>query len=223
MNNDLNKTNSKYSEIITNQKWKKLLSKEDINYFVEKCANHLNNLYRDCKQKIIVVCILKGAVYFHVDLTRLLNFPISQYHIEVSSYGNDKIQKDTIEILSLIQNNKFENKKVILIDELFDNGNTIMEVKQKIHEYGNVNLNDIYTCTLFKKNKQSSEDNNLDFYGVMVPNVWLVGYGLDYKQEMRELEELYGCPKDENVPKTSDDLLFDNDFDKLIKFIQNQK
>ena len=105
---------------------------------------------------------------------------------------------------------KFEGKKVILLDELYDNGTTLHLVKQKLLQELNKNEEDIFTCTLFIKKK--SEENNKypppDLFGIEIPDVWVVGYGLDDCQEKRGWSHLYACPKIEGVPKTEDDQIF---------------
>jgi hypoxanthine phosphoribosyltransferase len=131
--------------------WRLILTEEEIDRCVSKCANHINEYFAG--QEVVVACVLKGAVYFHVDLTRKLTIPHSCYFIEASSYLNEQKQSEELEILSVIKPEKFQGKKVILVDELFDNGVTINEVRQKIHECTDVPLDDIYTCVAFMKDK----------------------------------------------------------------------
>lgn len=208
-------------------KWKLLLGSYGIDHFVQKCADHLNEKFLDLYkkgQKFLVACILKGAVYFMVDLKRKLKFLSGEYHIEASSYHNSQTQQEEIEILSKIQPSKFKDKMIILIDELFDNGNTINNVKNKIIELAQVPEEKIYTCTLFKKNKESNV-HGPDYYGVLVPNVWLVGYGLDDQQEKREWKCLYACPKLSEDEKTPDDRIFDKAdiYLSILLQLQSQK
>lgn len=169
--------------------WKVVLSKEEIQNYVKKCADVLNQSFKD--QDVVVACILKGAAYFYVDLTRQLSFEHSCYFIEASSYKDGEIQGEELEILSVINPDKFNGKKVILVDELYDNGKTLYLVKNAITEKTSLTLSDIFTCTLFRKDKET-EYPKPNLYGIMVPNIWLAGYGLDNQQKMRNLEALYG-------------------------------
>ena len=103
--------------------WKVVLTPEEINTVVKYCAKQINDKF---KGKNIVICaILKGAVYFFVDLTRYLTIPYSCYFIEASSYHNKQTQSEMLKIESSINPSKFEGKHVILLDELFDNGLTM--------------------------------------------------------------------------------------------------
>lgn len=195
-----------HGENIANN-WRLILTKKDIKMRVSSIASIINKQFED--KDVIIVCILKGAVYFFVDLTRELIIPHSTYFIEASSYRDSQTQQE-IEVCSLIVPSKFQNKNVILIDELFDNGSTIHMVREKIIKEGNVSSEKILTCTLFKKDKEISYPEP-DIYGFIVPNVWLVGYGLDDRQEKRNWTHLYACPKISGVIKSEDDRIFDDD------------
>ncbi len=190
-------------EVIAN--WRIILTPEEIQTAVKRCAEVINEKFHG--KKVAVVCILKGAVYFFVDLTRYLTVPYTCYFIEASSYHNSQTQSGTIEIKNAISPIEFAGKHVILLDELFDNGHTILQIKNTINKVALVPLDMIYTCTLFKKNKKVDvELPNL--HGVTVPDVWLVGYGLDDQQEKRGWTYLYACPKCVDVPTSPDDILF---------------
>lgn len=197
----------KYVESVETKNWKLLLDTKDIDYYVSKCAKHIDKKFKD--KDVVIVGILKGAVYFFVDLTRKLTIPHSCYFIESSSY-HDSQQQSECNIMGSIEPSKFKNKYVVLIDELFDNGETMYQVKNAIHVKADVPLDMIFTCTAFKKNKISKYDAP-DLFGIEVPNVWLVGYGLDDNQQKRNWLDLWGCPKVEGITQTKDDKMFVDD------------
>lgn len=182
-----------------------LVTQEQIEKSVQKCAAIINEKFADTD--ILVVCILKGAVYFFTDMTRKLK-DHSCYFIEATSYHDSQSQTG-LSIFNSITPKKFANKHIILIDELYDGGKTINEIKTAIHEKAAVPLDKIFTCTLFKKNKVT-EFAPPDLYGILIPDVWVVGYGLDDKQEKRNYRNLYAVPKVGDVPKTEDDKIFDD-------------
>lgn len=200
------KKKKKMSRTDIPEKWRLLLNENDINFCVDKCAKHINEIFKG--KNVVVVCILKGAAYFFVDLTRKLTIPHSCYFIESSSYHDSQVQSEC-NIMGSIEPSKFKNKHVVLVDELFDNGETMHEMKQAINEKGEVPMNMIFTCTAFKKDKQTWYDAP-NLFGITIPNVWVVGYGLDYQQEKRNWTDLWACPKDENITKTTDDQMFDD-------------
>jgi hypoxanthine phosphoribosyltransferase len=209
--NAMNFLESRQDLINTNviEEWRLILTADEIRLCVQKCANVINAKFAG--KEVVIACILKGAVYFFTDLTRMLTIPHSCYFIEASSYKDKQTQNEHVEILSQIIPSKFAGKHVILLDELFDNGNTLMRIKDAIHEKANVPYNMIFTCTLFIKNKQSHCPKP-DLIGIAVPDVWLVGYGLDDKQEKRNWIHLFARPKEVLSLRNTDDAIFDNTF-----------
>jgi hypoxanthine phosphoribosyltransferase len=152
---------------------------------------------------------LKGAAYFTVDLSRKMVTYHSLYFLETSSYKNGQTQSKDL-ILPLINPDKFVGRKVVLVDELCDNGKTMELVKQSILKNTQVKNCDILTCVAFKKEKERVYPEP-DIFGAALPDVWLVGHGLDDRQEKRNLTQLYGVPKSECVKKTIDDIIFYNE------------
>lgn len=205
-------------------KWKLLLTKDQINKAVSHCAKEIERVFEG--EEFVVVCILKGCVYFFVDLTRNLTIPYSTYFIEASSYHDSQTQSETVELLSVLVPKKFEGKKVILLDELFDSGTTLQLVKEKLMEDLGKSADDIYTCTLFIKQTETPASRPLpDLYGIALPDVWVVGYGLDDAQEKRGWEYLYGVPKAiESIPKTKDDAMFDSEevYKSCLEMLEKQ-
>jgi len=201
--------------------WKVILTENEISQGVWHIANKLNEKFKG--KDIILTGILKGCTLFFIELSKLLTVSHSWYFIEASSYKDKQTQNEQVEILSRIVPEKFAGRHVVLVDELFDNGHTINLVKQKIHEMAFVPLDMILTCTLFKKNKNLA--SNPDLYGFDVPDVWLVGYGLDFRQEKRGWSVLFASPKSDPSLRTIDDMMFDDETNyflvrlKLIKQI----
>ena len=98
---------------------------------------------------------------------------------------------------------------MVLIDELYDSGTTLNAVIEDLSD--RIDTGHITIVTLFKKERSQNQHQQPDFYGVLVPDVWLVGYGLDDRQEKRGWPVVYACPKATELEKTVDDALFDND------------
>lgn len=194
--------------------WRMLLTESEIQIAIQKCADYINAQFEN--KEIVLACILKGASMFFIELAKKIVIPNSWYFIEASSYKDKQQSSEKLEILSVIIPSKFQNKHVILIDELFDNGFTMHHVKEQICLKADIDSNNIFCCALFKKKK--SLYGTPDLFGIEVPNVWLVGFGLDDKQEKRGWTYLYACPKIDQTTKTEDDLLFDDpEYYKIIR------
>jgi len=187
--------------------WRILLTHNEIILGVRSVAAMLNERFKD--DKIVLTAILKGAYLFLSDLAKLLTIPYTVYFVEASSYGDGQVQGEHVELLSRLVPSKFHNRKVVLIDELFDRGHTMHSIKTKLLSEKELGLkeSDISSCVLFAK------DMNLmplpDFVGIRgLPNIWLVGYGLDDHGEKRGWVNLYGCPKAAGVPLVAADDIF---------------
>lgn len=209
------------SEMEKLKQWKMIMTPDEIQFCVKKCADIINK--RFANDKIIVVGILKGCVYFFTDLTKQLILPQSWYFIDASSYYNSQTQSDKVTIIGSIEPSKFVDRQVVLIDELFDSGKTLNDIKRAIMEKAAVPPERIYTCTLFKKNIITKYPEP-DLYGISVPNIWLVGYGLDDCQEKRNWTYLYGVPKESGSVETDDDIIFKNNiaYEKIRSKITDQ-
>jgi len=205
--------------------WKLIISDFTIHTCVQKLARAVDERYNlSVSKKDIVICsILKGAVYFTVDLSREMETDHSLYFVEASSYSGQE-QSEKVETLSNIVPDKFINKHVLLVDELYDNGKTLHTVKElllndkklKLEEY------DITTCVIFHKNKETSYPKP-DLVGFRdMPNVWYVGYGLDDNQKKRNLRNLYAVPKVAGLEKTPDDIIFEST-EKGKKILQSHR
>lgn len=188
--------------------WKLILTYEKINNLVARCADTIRRKFTG--KDIVIVGILKGVVPFLADLMKYLNIPYTLYFVEASSYKDKQTQHEKVELLSLINPDKFKGKQVIILDELFDNGNTIQFVKTEIIKQANVDPKDIFTCTLFKKKKEVdlTKVQLPDWYGIELPDVWFVGYGLDDRGEKRGWMNLFAIPKVAGVPQSDDDIIF---------------
>jgi hypoxanthine phosphoribosyltransferase len=184
--------------------WKLLLHKDEINVLIDTLAYQINKKFKG--QPLVIAPILKGAVYFCVDLT----IPYSLYFLEASSYKNSQTQEENVDFSNTIVPSKFQGKKVLLIDELFDNGKTLATVKDALIKYTDLCSNDITTCCLFQKEKQSKYPHP-DLVGInYLPDVWYVGYGLDDEQTKRGFEHLFMKPREKNLQNEHDIVFYYN-------------
>lgn len=186
--------------------WKQVLTTAEIQTGRQQLVSNL--VKKTFTKPLVLCCILKGAAYFVVDLSRDLyrcGIDHSIYFVEASSYNNEQEQDEHVELLSRLVPSKFENKHVLLVDELYDNGKTMYTVKQHLIEHLHLKESDVTTCVMFAKRNKTTHFPKPDFVGLTVPNVWLVGYGLDDQGLSRGLDSLWAIPKTKHVEWTSDD------------------
>jgi len=189
---------SKYFQDYKN--YRLILTNEEIDAGVRIVAHRLETW---CKgERIVLVGILKGAFVFLSDLCRVLTRPYSVQFVEASSYKDGREQGNMM-VSSDVSSSKFVDSttkaphKVVLIDELLDNGKTMQDMK--LHFLDKLKdthtENDILTVCLFSK-QRAREWPEADITGIPnLPDLWLIGYGLDDRGTKRGWSELFAVPK----------------------------
>jgi len=124
----LTESSSPYFAGVT--QYKLILTKEEIDLGVLRVAKEIEQRFTG--ERIVICGILKGAFVFLTDLCRALKRPYSCYFVEASSYGGGQQQSDSVELLSRIVPSKFEGRKIVLVDELLDNGHTMHAMLQHL-------------------------------------------------------------------------------------------
>ena len=189
---------SKYFQDLKN--YRLILTSEEILAAVRIVARRIESW---CKgERIILVGILKGAFMFMSDLCRALLRPYSVYFMEASSYENARHQSDTVKVKEVAEAKFVDTQshaphKVVIVDELLDNGKTMQEIKQHfIQKLSATHTEqDILTVCLFSK-KRERKWPEADITGIPdLPDLWLVGYGLDDRGTKRGWTELFAIPK----------------------------
>lgn len=201
--------------------YKFLLDKETIQTLVNKCAVAIHDYFNKCatdkntKCEIVLLRILNGGSYFGGDLARCIQniirkegtsnkISLSDEFITASSYEGEQTAKSLV-IMSQLNINKFFGKKIILIDELLDKGETIKQLIDFLVNLG-IDANNIFSCVAFMKDKERVIEPT--WFGIIVPDIWLIGYGLDDRQNYRELEIVCYVSKPPNIEQTCDDKVF---------------
>ena len=174
------------------ENYRVLISEETIQKRVKELAQEIS---RDYKNKMpIVICMLKGAVYFFADITRNLTVPVNIEFARLSSYKNNTVGGE-MELVANVTAN-VENKDVLIIEDIVDSGKTLNYyvnlLKQK-------NPASIKICALLDKKERREVDIKADYVGFEAPNAFVIGYGLDYAQKYRELPFIAEVTNVENL------------------------
>lgn len=141
--------------------------------------------YEGCE--LVVLCVLKGGFIFAADLVRKINVPMSIDFIAASSYGSGtesrgvvRLKKDTD--LSL------EGKHVLIIEDIVDSGVTLGYLKKLFESRNSLSVK---ICTAFDKPAgRKNHEITIDYVGNVIEDEFVVGYGLDYDEKMRNIPEL---------------------------------
>jgi len=184
-----------------------LLNSCNIMAGAKELANRLSKFCESWDKEIVIVGILKGCVWFYSDLTRFLpkTLKFTAHFVEYASYKGQtqNLQRSCISICK----EEFVGKKVVLVDELYDNGTTFEAIKQALSF---IPREDIITVCLMRKDKVTKTPLP-DLCAFVLPNVWLVGYGLDDNQHFRHWKNVYAYKKLTKGEETPGDDIFYNE------------
>lgn len=159
---------------------KVLLSEEEIQDRLTQMAREIDTYYKG--EEILVICVLRGAIYFMTDLTKKMKTPMALDFIRVSSYdGTETTGK--INVVNDITED-IKGKKVLLVEDIIDTGYTLNALKEYLLSK---EPEDLKVAVLADKKERRRVDVDIDFIGYEIPNNYVVGYGFDYYNTYRNL------------------------------------
>jgi hypoxanthine phosphoribosyltransferase len=131
----------------------------------------------------ILVAVLKGAFVFLADLTRRLEFFHEVDFMAISSYGEGSQSSGVVRIIMDLERN-IASRHVLIVEDIIDTGNTLSYMRRILQDRGPASLR---ICTLLNKSARRIVDVTVDYIGFDIPDVFVVGYGLDYAERYRNL------------------------------------
>jgi len=158
-----------------------LISKEEI---IERTRNLGVQISNDYKGKEInLICVLKGGVMFMTDLAKELTPNVTLDFMAVSSYGNETSSSGIVRIVKDLDE-AIEGKDVLIVEDIIDSGRTLSYLVQILNDR---KPSSIKIVTLLDKPERRVVDVPVDYVGFTIPDHFVVGYGLDYMQNYRNL------------------------------------
>jgi hypoxanthine phosphoribosyltransferase len=163
-----------------------LISEVDIQRRVAEMGQRISVDYLG--RSLTIVGILKGSFIFIADLIRHINpaIPLEVEFMTVSSYGNETASSGKLQIGQDIEIS-LEGKDVLLVEDIVDTGLTIAAVKDLLISR---NPRSMHIAALIEKESARRHPLTLDYVGFRIPDVFVVGYGLDFAQQYRNLKEI---------------------------------
>lgn len=158
-----------------------LFSEKEIENIVNILANQIEKDYNN--KDFIMVGLLKGSVAFMADLMKKISLDFSIDFMVVSSYGGGTQSTGRVNVLKDISQS-VEGREILIVEDIIDSGNTLNFIKKYLTVKG---AKSIKLCTLFDKPDRRTADITVDYVGVKIPDVFIVGYGLDYDEKYRNL------------------------------------
>jgi len=159
-----------------------IYTEEQIKARVKELADEINRDYPD--GDLLTVGILKGAVVFYSDLLREISRPARMDFMVLSSYGTSSVSTGVVRILYDLEED-ISNKHVLIIEDIVDTGLTLHYLTKAL---ASRNPKSLKVACLFDKPSRRKTDFTPDYIGFKVPDVFIVGYGLDYSEKYRNLK-----------------------------------
>lgn len=158
-----------------------LLSEEEIKARVQEMGDQLYDAFHD--KNPLFVGVLKGCFIFMADLVRAAQFKSELEFIGVSSYQNGTKSSGVVQITRDLQED-INGRDIIIVEDILDSGNTLMFLKNYLMAKGAASITIV---TLLDKPSRREKAITADYIGFVVPDEFVVGYGLDYAQQYRNM------------------------------------
>ena len=158
-----------------------LISKEEVEKRIAELGKIISEEYEG--KEIHMICVLKGGVFFMCELAKYITVPVTMDFMSVSSYGDETSSSGVVKIVKDLDE-PLEGKDVLVVEDIIDSGRTLsylMEILEKRKP------NSMRLCTLLDKPDRRVREVRVDHVGFEIPDEFVVGYGLDYKQRYRNL------------------------------------
>lgn len=168
-----------------NRTKKILFSEEDIKSRVEELGAELTKEYEG--KDLLVVSLLRGSFIFAADLIRKIDLELEVDFLTTASYGHDEKSSGEVKIISDIRS-KVEGRDVLIVDDIIDSGHTLKAVIEHIKKK---NPKSLKTCVLLDKPSRREVDVESDYIGFEIEDLFIVGYGLNYGDYMRNIPYIF--------------------------------
>jgi hypoxanthine phosphoribosyltransferase len=162
-----------------------LFSEEVIAARVAELGRRIAEDYQD-NHRLWLIGALKGALFFLADLARAVSRDVAVDFVHASSYGNDKVSSGNVRILRDVDHD-LAGEHVILVEDIVDSGRTASALLRLFEARSPRSLK---LAALLDKPTRRVEPVHIDYCGFRVPDVFLVGYGLDHAERCRNLREI---------------------------------
>ena len=175
------------------------ISEEEIKQRVKVVADRINN---DMAGKNpLLLAVLNGSFVFAADLMRMITIPCEISFVKLASYQGTTSTGKIKEVIGI--NEDLKDRTVIIVEDIIETGLTM---KRMIETLGTRGPKEIHICTLLIKPERLEVDLNIEYAAIEIPNDFIVGYGLDYDQQGRNLKEIYTILTDEEVDKMNNEM-----------------
>lgn len=165
------------------------ITKQQIDERIAQLGNKIDKEFKD--KRPIFIGVLNGAFIFLADLMRCVSIPCEVDFMKLSSYGDAKVSSGEVTQLKEIDAD-LKDRHVILVEDIIDTG---LSMKYMIERMKSYNPASVSVITLLHKKEATLHNVQIDYVGFEIPIKFVLGYGLDYAQEGRNLAQIYALDK----------------------------
>ncbi|SKA88346.1 hypoxanthine phosphoribosyltransferase [Clostridium sp. USBA 49] len=168
-----------------NKKRNILITKEEIEKRVSEVGHEITKNYQG--KNLYVLSLLRGSFIFTADLVRHIDVPVKIGFMTTSSYGNSEETSGVVNVVNDVPDN-IEGYDVLVVDDIIDSGITMKFVMDHVKSLG---AKSVKSCVFLDKPERRKVDLNPDFCCFKIPNVFVVGYGLNYGDHYRNIPYVF--------------------------------
>ncbi len=160
-----------------------LVTKDEIEKITDEIAAKISRDFEGEKH-LVLLGLLKGSMPFMADLMRKLTIPAEIDFMKVSSYGSGTVSSKELKITLDINRDNLADCAIIIIEDIIDSGHTLKNVVAHLKAKG---ARKVHICTMLDKPERREVDTVADYVGKVIPDEFVIGYGLDYDEKYRTL------------------------------------
>lgn len=158
-----------------------MYTEDEINKRIAELGAQITKEYAG--SSITMICILKGAAAFACELAKRIELPVEMEYMRCSSYGDETESSGVVKI-DLDLDRPIRDKNVLVVEDIIDTGRTMNYLLDILRDRGPASVK---LCALLDKPDRRIADVSIDYTGFVIPDKFIVGYGLDYAQKYRNL------------------------------------
>lgn len=159
-----------------------LIDEQKLQARIKALASEIEADYHD-QQDLLLICVLKGGYMFLADLSRALSRPHELDFMGISSYGAGTTSSGAVQIIMDLKA-PITDRNVLIVEDIVDSGRTLDYMRRNLLARGPATL---HICSLLSKPARREVDVQVDYTGFEIPDEFVVGYGLDFAEEYRNL------------------------------------
>ena len=164
-----------------------MISSAQIARRVRRLGRQVSEVYADIDTPLVMVVILKGATVFAADLLRSLSIPAELEFVRASSYPTGTSSNGRLRLAHIVEG-PLVGRHVLLVEDIIDSGVTVNAVEKRIRKLG---ASSVRLAALLDRPARRQVEVKIDFTGFVIPDRFVIGYGLDYAGLYRELPHIY--------------------------------